>query len=205
MNSNIKGIIGCSSNMNTSTSLLRMAKGSNWRISMFENDAHRSLQTTSLCSKLKIKDTILKNGLHICNQNFDKRKYFCCVQFCEDSWMTWNFYNNPSEIWGDIEEMVPKFLNVYHVCLKRLRGVPFLKCNCQFYERWVMVYSKIWIHMSDSMNWYVKRYVTTMRVDHMNSYGRIYEFILSIVITQTKTSSLFLALLQLRSPVWART
>jgi hypothetical protein len=29
MNSNIKGIIGCSSNMNTSTSLLRMAKGSN--------------------------------------------------------------------------------------------------------------------------------------------------------------------------------
>jgi len=135
MNSNIKGIIGCSSNMNTSTSLLRMAKGSNRRINMFENDAHRSLQTTSLCSKLDIKDTILKNGLHICNQNFDMRNYFCCVQFCEDSWMTWNFYINRSKIRDDIEEMVPKFLNVYHVCLKRLRGVPFLECSCQFYER----------------------------------------------------------------------
>jgi hypothetical protein len=53
MNSNIKGTMGCSSNMNTSTSLLRMAKGSDQHIIMFDNEAQRSLQTTSLCSKLK--------------------------------------------------------------------------------------------------------------------------------------------------------
>jgi len=77
MNSNIKGTMGFSSNMNTSTSLLKMAKGSNRCITMFDNEAQRSLQTTSLASKLRIKDTILKECLHICNQNFDKKKYYC--------------------------------------------------------------------------------------------------------------------------------
>jgi hypothetical protein len=78
-------------NTNTSTSLLKMVRGSNRRITMFDNDAQRALQTTSLASKLKIKDTILKECLHICNQNFDKRKYYCCVQCSEDDWMVWNF------------------------------------------------------------------------------------------------------------------
>ncbi len=63
MTSNIKSTMGCSSNMNTSTSLLKMAKGSNRRITMFNNEAQRALQTTSLASKLKIKDTILKECL----------------------------------------------------------------------------------------------------------------------------------------------
>jgi len=66
--------MGCSSNLNTSTSLLKMARGTNRHITMFDNEAQRALQTTSLASKLEIKDTILRECLHICNQNFDKRK-----------------------------------------------------------------------------------------------------------------------------------
>jgi hypothetical protein len=135
MNSHIKGTIGCSSNTNTSTSLLKMARGSNRRITMFDNEARRALQTTSLASKLKIKDTILKECLHICNQNFDKRKYYCCVQCSEDDWMVWNFYYDSSKIENDIEGMVPKFLNVFHVCLKRFLGIPFFRCDCLFYKR----------------------------------------------------------------------
>ena len=38
MNSNIKYTMGCSSNLNTSTSLLKMARGSNRRITMFDNE-----------------------------------------------------------------------------------------------------------------------------------------------------------------------
>jgi hypothetical protein len=98
MNSHIKGIMGCSSNTNTSTSLLKKARGSNRCITMFDNEAQRALQTTSLASKLKIKDTILKECLHICNQNFDKRKYNSCVQCLEDDWMVWNFYYDLSKI-----------------------------------------------------------------------------------------------------------
>jgi hypothetical protein len=135
MNSNIKYTMRCSSNTNTSTSLLKMAKGSNRRITMFDNEAQRALQTTSLASKLIIKDTILKQCLHICNQNFDKRKYYKCVQCSEDDWMVWNFYYDPSKIKDNIADMVPKFLNVFHVCLKRLLGIPFLRCDCLFYDR----------------------------------------------------------------------
>jgi len=64
MNINIKGTMGCSSNTNTSTSLLKMAKGSNRRITIIDNEAQRALQMTSLASKL-IK----------------------CVQCSEDDWM----------------------------------------------------------------------------------------------------------------------
>ncbi len=39
MNSHIKGTMGCSFNMNTSTSLLKMARGSNRHITMFDNEA----------------------------------------------------------------------------------------------------------------------------------------------------------------------
>ena len=60
MNSNIKYTIGCSSDLNTSTTLLKMARGTNRRITMFDNEAQRALQTTSLASKLEIKDTIVK-------------------------------------------------------------------------------------------------------------------------------------------------
>ena len=134
MNGNIKGTMGCSSNINTSTSLLKMAKGSNRRITMFDNDAQRALQETSLSSKLIVKDTILKQCLHICNQNFDQRKYYKCVQCSEDDWMVWNFYNDTCKINENIAEMVPKFLNVFHVRLKRFLGVPYLRCDCRFYD-----------------------------------------------------------------------
>jgi hypothetical protein len=42
---------------------------------------------------------------------------------------------NSSKIKNDIEGMVPKFLNVFHVRLKRFLGIPFLRCDCLFYER----------------------------------------------------------------------
>jgi hypothetical protein len=80
MNSNIKGSMGCSFNTNTSTILFKMARGSNQRIANFDNEAQRALQMTSFASKLIIKDTILKECLHIRNQNFDNRKYQHCVQ-----------------------------------------------------------------------------------------------------------------------------
>ena len=135
MNSNIKGTMGCSSNTNTSTSLLKMVRGSNVHITMFDNEAQRALQATSLASKLKIKDTLLKECLHICNQNLDKRKYYSCVQCSEDDWMVWNFYFDPSNIKDNIADMVPKFLNVFHVCLKRSLSIPFFRCDCLFNDR----------------------------------------------------------------------
>ena len=109
--------------------------GSNRCITMFNNEAQRALQTKSLASKLKIKDTILKEYLHICNQNFDKKKYYCCVQCLEDDWMVWNFYYDLSTLKNTVAEMVPKFHNVYHVCLKRFLEILFLRCDCLFYER----------------------------------------------------------------------
>jgi hypothetical protein len=86
---------------------------------MFDNVSHKELQFTSLSSKLKIKDELICECLQMCNQNFDKCKYYHCVQISEDNWMVWNFYQRESTIDDRIEEMVPKFLNVYHICLKR--------------------------------------------------------------------------------------
>jgi hypothetical protein len=87
---------------------------------------------------LEIKDTILKECLHVCNQNFDKRKYYCCVQCSDDDWMVWNFYYDSSKIDDDISGMAPKFLNVFHVRLKRFLSTPFLRCDCLFFERYVI-------------------------------------------------------------------
>jgi hypothetical protein len=108
-----------SSNQNTSNSLLRMARGSDQRISMDDTNSHRELQFTSLSSKLKIKDDLICECLHICNQNFDKRKPYHSVQVSEDNWMVWNFYQKKIPMDENIEGMVPKFLNVYNVCLKQ--------------------------------------------------------------------------------------
>ena len=119
MNSNIKGSMGCSSNTNTSTSLLKMASGSSQRITNFDNEAQKALQKTSLASKLQIKDIILKECLHICNQNFDNRKYQHCVQCSEDDWMVWNFYYDKSKIIENIAGTVQKFHNVFHVRPKK--------------------------------------------------------------------------------------
>jgi hypothetical protein len=118
MNSNIKGSMGCSSNTNTRTNLFKMARRSNQRITNFDNESQRALQTTSLALKLIIMYTILEECLHICNQNFDNRKYQHCVQCSEDDWMVWNFYYDKSKIIDNIAGMVPKFLNIFHVRLK---------------------------------------------------------------------------------------
>jgi hypothetical protein len=91
MNSHIKGTMGCSSNQNTSNCLLRMARGSDQRISMYDTNSHRELQFTSLSSKLKIKDDMIRECLHIYNQNFDKCKPYHCVQVSKDNWMVWIF------------------------------------------------------------------------------------------------------------------
>jgi hypothetical protein len=111
MNSHIKGTIGCSSNQNTSNSLLRMARGSDQRISMYDTNSHRELQFTSLLSKLKIKDDLIRECLHICNQNFDKHNCYHCVQVSK----VWDFYQNKSTMDENIVGMVPKFLNVYRL------------------------------------------------------------------------------------------
>ncbi len=74
MNNHIKGTMGCSSNQNTSNSLLKMARGSDQRNSMFDKNSHRELHFTSLSSKLKTKDDLICECLQMCNQNFDKCK-----------------------------------------------------------------------------------------------------------------------------------
>ena len=63
MNSHIKEKMGCSSNTNTSKSLMFMAKGANQCIEAFEKMAHRELQTSSLCSKLVIKANVTRECL----------------------------------------------------------------------------------------------------------------------------------------------
>jgi len=49
--------------------------------------------------------------------------------------MVWIFYYDLSNLENNIAEMVPKFFNVYHVCLKRFLGIPFFRYDCLFYER----------------------------------------------------------------------
>ncbi len=85
MNSHIKSTMGCSYIQNTSKSLLKMARGSDQRISIFDKNSHRELQFTSLSSKLKIKDELICECLQMCNQNFDKRKNYQCVQLSKDN------------------------------------------------------------------------------------------------------------------------
>jgi hypothetical protein len=109
--------------------------------------------------------------LHICNQNFDKRKYFKCVQCSEDDWMVWNFYYDPSSIQDNIADMVPRFLNVFHVCLKRLLGIPFLRCDCLFYDRWDIWLSILWVHLYMSI--LTNIFFSLLVVDcHVSMYSR---------------------------------
>jgi hypothetical protein len=87
MNSHIKDKMGCSSNTNTSKSLMFMAKEANQGIEAFEKMAHRELQTYSLCSKLVIKYDVTQECLYLCNQNFDRRHDYMCTQCLEDDRM----------------------------------------------------------------------------------------------------------------------
>lgn len=138
MNSHIKEKMGCLSNTNISKSLMFMAKGSIHRIEEFEKNAHRELQNSSLCSKLVIKDDVTRECLYLCNQNFDRRHDYMCVQCLEDDWMVWHLnhkksYDSKSSDHNSL--IVPKFKNVYHVRVKRFMNMPFLRCDCCFYER----------------------------------------------------------------------
>ena len=61
-----------------------------------------------------------------------------CAQCLEDDWMVWNFnrkksYDSKSSDHNSL--IVPKFKNVYHVRVKRFMNMPFLRCDCHFYER----------------------------------------------------------------------
>ncbi len=56
---------------NSSNTLMKLATGSKWRITSFENAAQRQLQTSYLSSKLNVCDDIVNECLYICNQNFD--------------------------------------------------------------------------------------------------------------------------------------
>jgi hypothetical protein len=64
---------------NSSNMLVKLAKGSKRRIASFKNAAHGQLQTSSLSSKLSVRDDIVSECLYICNQNFDQRVHFKCV------------------------------------------------------------------------------------------------------------------------------
>ena len=118
----------------SSNTLMKLAKGSNRIIDSFEKAAHRQLQTSSLSSKLSIRDDIVSECVYICNQNFDHRMDFHCVAISDDNWMLWNFDDkNDSDM--NISNQVPKFLEVHHVWVNTLCNQQFLKCDCLLYER----------------------------------------------------------------------
>jgi hypothetical protein len=60
---------------------MKLAKGSQLRITNFELEATWELQTSSLSSKLSVQDDIVWETLYVCNQNFDQRFFFqvCCM------------------------------------------------------------------------------------------------------------------------------
>ncbi len=64
---------------NSSNTLMKLATGSKWRITSFENAAQRQLQTSSLSSKLSVRDDIVNECLYICNQNFDQKECILIV------------------------------------------------------------------------------------------------------------------------------
>ena len=61
---------------NHSITLMKLAKGSGRRIKSFEKEAHMHLQSSSLSSKLTIRDDVVRECLYICNQNYDQRVHF---------------------------------------------------------------------------------------------------------------------------------
>jgi hypothetical protein len=61
-----------------------------------------------------------------------------CAQCLEDDWTVWNFNRkkyHDSKSSDNNFISVPKFKNVYHICVKRFMNMPFLQCDCCFYER----------------------------------------------------------------------
>ena len=119
---------------NSSNTLIKLATRSKWRITSFENAAHRQLQTSSLSSKLSVCDDIVSECLYICNQNFDQRVYFYCVAVSDEDWMVLNFYDKERDH-TEILNQVPKYHDVHHVQVKQCFPQQFLKCDYLLYER----------------------------------------------------------------------
>jgi hypothetical protein len=102
---------------NSSSTLVKLAKGSKRRITSFENAVHRQLQTSSLSSKLSLHDDIVSECLYICNQNFDQRVHFHCMAISDEDWRLWNFYDEEHDDM-DISNQLPKYHDVHHVWVK---------------------------------------------------------------------------------------
>jgi hypothetical protein len=93
---------------------MKLAKGSGQRINSFEKEAHMHLQSSSLSSKLTIRDDVVRECLYVCNQNYDQRVHFRCVAISDDDWMPWNFYHKQQDI-TELSNQVPLFHDVHHV------------------------------------------------------------------------------------------
>ena len=93
---------------------MKLAEESGQRIKSVEKEAHRHLQSSSLGSKLTIRDDVVQRCLYICNQNYDQRFHFHCVAISNDDWMLWNFHDKQPVVM-DISNQVPKFHDVHHV------------------------------------------------------------------------------------------
>ena len=119
---------------NWSNTLMKLAKRSKWRISSYENAAHKQLQTSSLSSKLSACDDIVSDCLYICNQNFDWRVHFDCVVVSDKDVKLWNFYDKEHG-YADISNQVHIFHTVHHIWVKTFSEQQFLKCDCLLYER----------------------------------------------------------------------
>ncbi len=119
---------------NPSNTLMKLAKGSKQRIIRFEKEAHRHLQSSSLSSKLTIRDDVVRECFYICNQNYDQRVHFHCVAISDNDWMLWNFYHKQQDV-TDISNQVQNFHDVHHVQVKILAEQVFLRCDCLLYER----------------------------------------------------------------------
>ena len=111
---------------------MKLAKGSKLCVTNFELEATQELQTSSLSSKLSVRDDIVWETLYVCNQNFNRRQFFKCVPCSEDMWKVWNFYQKKSPGVEDISSEVPTFLEVHHVCLKIFCKTPFLRYDCLY-------------------------------------------------------------------------
>jgi hypothetical protein len=143
MNAHLKDTMGVSHNSDTSNTCVKVSKGASKMISSFKKDAQWQLQFTSLASQLDIKDTLIRESLYICNQNFDRRMKLHCVQTSKDEWIMWLF---PKRLFPmrkltktkndqGLELEIPNFLNVYQVRVRTFLDLTFLHCDCCYYER----------------------------------------------------------------------
>jgi hypothetical protein len=93
--------------------MMKLAKGSGRRINSFEKGARSYLQSSSLSSKLTIRDDVVRERLYICNQNYDQRVHVHCMAISDDDWMLWIFYHKQQDI-TDLSNQVPLYHDVVH-------------------------------------------------------------------------------------------